>query len=119
MTVFQEGETVLGSWIAARPTGSLDLSMLGGDLVLTNRRVVFVPPMSALFGFAGYTLGHDEIRQATAVGPLRLRLAGGSGGHRDLLVVASRWSTVWYTGSTPARDRAVVRVNEVLARASD
>ncbi|MEV6819837.1 hypothetical protein AB0M72_13880 [Nocardiopsis dassonvillei] len=30
MTMFQEGEAVLGSWVAALPIGSLDLSLLGG-----------------------------------------------------------------------------------------
>ncbi|MCP3012979.1 hypothetical protein NGM33_06505 [Nocardiopsis dassonvillei] len=117
MTVFQEGETVLGSWVAALPIGSLDLSLLGGDLVLTDRRLVFVPVMNAVFGFAGHALGHGEIHRADAVGPLRLRLAMRAGGRRDYLVLASRWSAVWDTDNTPARDHAWARIDEVLARA--
>ncbi|WDZ88783.1 hypothetical protein [Nocardiopsis sp. HUAS JQ3] len=116
MTMFQEGETVLGSWVAALPIGSLDLSLLGGDLVLTGRRLVFVPLMNTVFGFAGHTLGHGEIHRADAIGPLRLRLARRAGGHRDYLVLASRWSAVWEADNTFARDHALARINEVLAR---
>lgn len=118
MTKFHEGETVLESWVAALPIGSWDLSLLGGDLLLTDRRLIFVPLMPALFGFAGCALAHDEVRRAEAVGTLRLRLVKGAGGHRDHLVAASRWSRVWDTGNTAARDHAAVRINEALSRAA-
>jgi hypothetical protein len=122
-------EVITKTWVAATTFGGI-FSKHGGNLVLTNKRVLFEPlkipgfapgakyvePFAEKQGSA--TL--PEIARAEAVPGLspRLRLISKQSAVADFLVLASRWSFNWSSKNIAVRDKAVEEINQAVSQGS-
>jgi hypothetical protein len=121
----EPGEVVLRKWVASVPLGGR-FSKHGGNLVLTNKRILFEPmrlpswtPLSKyLAPFAEHegsaSLSDMSKVEAVPGTPQGLRLVSASGQSRDFLIFAHRFSTIWSTSNAESRDDALNTINESI-----
>jgi hypothetical protein len=120
----EPGEAVRRKWVASVPLGGR-FSKHGGNLVLTNKRILFEPlripswtPLSKYLAPFAEHEGSASISDMAKAEPVvgtspRLRLISTSGQSRDFLVFSHRLSTIW--SGSEARDDAVSAINEAIA----
>jgi hypothetical protein len=122
-------EVITDTWVAAIALGGIG-SKHGGNLVLTNQRILFEPlkiPSFApgakyLIPFAEKqgSANLSEILRAEAVPghtPM-LRLISKRSAVADFLIMASRWTLIWLSKNKKVRDEAVETINRALNQAS-
>ncbi len=137
----KEGERMQSSWIASVAIGGKAIT--GGNLVLTNQRLLFEPmrtpkdillgPIARLFGLksAGdilnktlddtkllepWSISLPEIAAIDALlgRPPQLRVILINGESKIFIISASRWSPIWSTVNEQARDEVVTRLRTAL-----
>ena len=123
-------EVVTKTWVAATTFGSI-FSKHGGNLVLTNKRVLFEPIRIPSFAPGAKYLAPfaekqgsatlSEIARAEAIPGMspRLRLISKQSAVAEFLVLANRWSFTWSGTNKSVRDEAVDTINRALSRASN
>lgn len=128
----QLGESIEQAWVAGVPWTQADnfrgrLSKFGGNLVLTNRRLLFEPLTAPKVG--GGLKGHDllflegmkafdfaeivSVEPFSTKGPPRLKLALANGEEVVLAVMRKRTATAWSKDAS-ARDEAVAAISAVI-----
>jgi hypothetical protein len=132
------GETVEATWVAAIPFGAFEgrASRTGGTLVLTSRRLWFVPlgidwraprhtlgTGAALKAFIKSEVGQSRLTEIARVESMpgkvpRLRVVSETGSDAIFSVVTSRLATSFRTPDPTARDEAVQRISAAVKRAT-
>jgi hypothetical protein len=128
----QPGETIEGRWVAGIPWSQSDsfrgrLSKYGGDLVLTDRRLLFDPLKVVMPSYRGgdvsgfglefiggekaFELGEiASVEPFSTRGPPRLKLTLQNGDEVVLGVLKGRSATIW-SKDTAARDEAIAAIS--------
>lgn len=132
----EPGEVVERSWVAGVPWSQSDsfrgrLSKYGGNLVLTNKRVLFdplkvvTPKRGSPTGFGLEFLGGKRafpleeiasVERFSTKGPPRLKLTLDEGDEVILGVLKGRTATIW-TKDTSARDEAIAMITGAIEAA--
>ena len=122
-------EVITNTWVAAVPLWGI-FSKHGGNLVLTNKRLLFEPLKIPDFApgakylkfFAVEENGSNlsQISRAEAVpgGGARVRLISKHSNAAEFLIFASRVSSVWSGTNKSVRDKAVQQINRAIGQAS-
>jgi hypothetical protein len=121
----EPGEVVIRKWVASVPLGGR-FSKHGGNLVVTNKRILFEPmrvpswtPLSKyLAPFAEHegsaSISDMDRAEAVTGAPQSLRLVSATGQVRDFLIFAHRFSTIWSGSNAEALDDAVTAINGAI-----
>jgi len=124
-----EDETIIKTWVAAVPIGGI-FSKHGGNLVLTNKRLLIEPlKIPSLSQIAKYLAPFEEHEGSARLSelarveslsgtPARLRVVSKHGKTADFLILSGRFSLVWSRSNLQARDDATESINNAIKAAS-
>ena len=123
------GERVEGSWVASIPFKRFDLAKEGGNLVLTERHLLFKPLRTPVVtgdvilmtkGTPSWIVPLSEVRRIEPVRERRsqLRIETADGKSRNFNVVAGRMARSKNPDNVPTRDQAIERIRAAAANAS-
>lgn len=127
----EDGETIADAWVAGIAWGKKSNgTKVGGTLVLTDRRVIFLPLKlsrslagqldQAWIDGSAFNLRLGDVRSIEVDANRRSALVvKGPEGTMALNIGASRAATPWSKKSIATRDAAVVRINESIAEQSN
>jgi hypothetical protein len=115
------GERVEGSWVASIPFKRFDLAKEGGNLVLTERHLLFKPLRVPLVigdtflitkGTPSWIVPLSEVRKVEPVTDRRtqLRIETADGKPRNFNVVASRMARIKNPKNVATRDEAIEQI---------
>jgi len=115
------GERVEGSWVASIPFRRFDLAKEGGNLVLTERHLLFKPLRTPVVvgdvilmtkGSPSWIVPLSEVRRVEPVAERRsqLRIETADGKSRNVNVVAGRMARIKNPDNVVTRDQAIERI---------
>jgi hypothetical protein len=122
-------EVITDTWVAAIALGHIGAKH-GGNLVLTNQRILFEPLKVPAFGpVAKYVLPFVEKQGSANLSELlraesvpgnspMLRLISKRSAVADFLIMSSRWTLIWLSKNKRMRDEAVEKINRALEQDS-
>lgn len=119
------GEEIIDSWVAGVLYGTTsNATKVGGSLVLTNRRLVFVPVklpvgMSSwgdqewIDGY-GFAIAHEDVSVSADPNRRAAILVTGAGRSMAIGIAASRFTPVFSRKNVAVRDEALAVVSAAL-----